>query len=90
MKTQHKQTIAELKKELGVTDTIRNVSGTNARGDQHVATLQKKLLKLLPGMSKPAKPVTGILIQFGDGEKVSVGAGDLDKASVVLHALGLI
>lgn len=90
MKTQDKKTIAELEKELGVKDTIRNPNGSNARGDQHVATLQKKLLKLLPGMSLPEKPVTGILIQFSDGSKVSISAGDLDKASVVLHALGLI
>lgn len=90
MKTQHKKTVADLEKELGVTDTICNPSGSNAYGNQHVATLEKKLLKLLPGMSLPDKPVTGILIQFSDGQKVSISASDLQKAGTVLHALGLI
>jgi hypothetical protein len=89
MKTQ-KKTIKDLEAELGVTDTIRNPNGQNARSDQNITTLQKKLLRLLPGLTLPETPVTAILIQFADGSKVSVNPIDLDKASTVLHALGLV
>lgn len=85
-----KKTIKDLEAETGKPDSIRNVTGKNARSDKHVETLEKQLGDLVPDLTLPASMPSDIVIRYSAGTAKWLTGDELRSAAAVLNALGLL
>lgn len=85
-----KKTVRTVEDESGQADSIRNLDGSNARGDKKISTLQKQFAKLIPRFSLPDSMPKEVVIHYEDGSSKSFTGLPVQAIATVLHGLGLL